>query len=406
MAARGTPQTPGNGERIRVLRLFSRLNIGGPARHVILLTAGLATRGYETRLIVGREAPSEGNMLALASSQGVSCEVVESFGREVRPLADLRTLLHLRRIVRDFQPHVVHTHTAKAGALGRMAARLNRTPIVVHTYHGHVLEGYFGSVRTWVFRWIERRLATLSDCLIAVSPSVKDGLVEMGIAPSERVTVVPLGLDLTDLEGDLPRSTIRRECGIAEEAPLIGIVGRLVKIKDIPTFLDAARLVLDKEPRAHFAVVGDGPERAVLEAQSRAAGLNSAVRFLGWRLDRREVYGDVDVVVNCSRNEGTPVALIEALAAGKPVVATRVGGTPDVLADGRYGRLVPAGSAPELAAAILETLADLGVARERAVAGQAAVLRQYAPQRLLDDIDRLYRDLLQRKAIEVPVWAS
>lgn len=378
---------------VRVVRLFSRLNVGGPSVHVVLLTAGLAGRGYETRLIVGRETSREGNLLDFAARKGVACVPLEGFGREIRPGSDLLTLARLYRTMRVFRPTIVHTHTAKAGVLGRVAARLARVPVVVHTYHGHVLHGYFGRTTTALIRGVERALARVSDALVAVSAAVKADLVSYGVAPEDRIRVIPLGLELGELAAELPRGGLRG-ADIPQDAPLVGIVGRLVPIKDVSTFLRAARRVRDSVPEARFAVVGDGDERPRLEAEAASLGLAPCVRFHGWRRDLPAVYGDLDVVVNCSRNEGTPVALIEALAAGKPVVATRVGGTPDVVGDDERGLLVPPGDADALAAAVVRTLREGEAARHRALAGRRHVLSAHSVERLLGDVDALYRELL------------
>jgi len=378
-----------------VLRLFSRLNVGGPAIHVILLTAGLKARGYTTCLAVGKESAREGNLLDLATAKGVECLQLVALGRDIRPLSDARAFWGLWRILRQFRPHVVHTHTAKAGVLGRIAARLAGVPVVVHTYHGHVLRSYFGPLRNALFRGLERALGWTSDALVAVSESVRDDLVGLGVADAAKIRVIPLGLELTGLTGVLPRGRLRSESGVADPVPLIGIVGRLAPIKDLPTFLAAALLVRRSVPEARFAIVGDGEERSALEVAARQLGLTGAVHFHGWHRDMAAVYGDLDVVVNCSRNEGTPVALIEALAAGRPVVATRVGGTPDLLGRGDYGLLVPPGDPAALAAAIVGLLQSPDAARACAARGRAYVLRHHSAERLVDDVDQLYRQLLR-----------
>jgi glycosyltransferase involved in cell wall biosynthesis len=361
------------------------------------LTAGLEKKGYWTRLVIGTEALHEGNLRDLAAERGVACEAMASLGREIQPLSDFRAFVGLYRLMREFRPHVVHTHAAKAGLLGRLAARLARVPVVVHTYHGHVLRGYFGRLKTALFRRLEIVMGRLSDVLIAVSPGVKQDLVSLGVASDARIRVVPLGLELQSLAEPLPRGVLRRAVGASNEAPFIGMVGRLVPIKDVPTFLRAAVIVRRAVPQARFGLVGDGEERPLLQGECARLGMAEAVSFYGWRRDMDAVYGDLDVVVNSSRNEGTPVALIEALAAGKPVVATRVGGTADLLGDGTRGLLVAPGDPEALAAAILETLGDPEAARRRARAGQAHVLQQHSVARLISDIDALYRELLAGK---------
>lgn len=388
------PLLSGRPGEIRILRLFSRLNVGGPALHVILLAAGLRGLGYDTRLVVGREAPREGNLLDLAVEKGIVCVQMDGLGREIRPLADLRALFRLYRIVRDYRPHIVHTHTAKAGVLGRLAAHLARVPVVIHTYHGHVLTGYFGRWKTALFRRIETLLVSWSDALVTVSEAVKRELVALGVASEDRIRVIPLGLELEPFAGELPRGVLRGEAGFAEEAPLVGIVGRLAPVKDIPTFLHAAAFVRESRPEVRFSIVGDGEERFRLEAHAVELGLAGSVHFHGWRRDMAAVYGDLDVVVNCSRNEGTPVALIEALAAGRSVVATAVGGTPDLLGGGSRGFLVPPGDPRALAAAILRTLStpdDVGCPRR---ASRDYVFARHSVSRLLEDVDALYRELL------------
>jgi glycosyltransferase involved in cell wall biosynthesis len=380
-----------------VVRVFSRLNIGGPSVHVILLTAGLRPLGYDTRLVVGTESPREGNMLALAAENNVVCERVSGLGREIAPLRDARALLGLHRLVRRWRPAIVHTHTAKAGLLGRLAARLAGVPVIVHTYHGHVLRGYFSPRRTALFRWLETRLATVADAIIVVSDAVKQDLVDLAVAPAEKIRVVPLGLELSHLAGPLPRGVLRTAAGIPKDAPLVGMVGRLVAIKDVPTFLQAARLVREAGHDVRFALVGDGEERSALESLTHDLGLEDVVTYFGWRHDLDAVYGDLDVVVNASLNEGTPVALIEALAAGRPVVATSVGGTPDLIGENLRGRLVPPSAPVALAGAIVETLHESEAARRRAQAGREHVLARHSVARLVRDVDELYRELLAAK---------
>lgn len=389
-------------ERTRVLRVFSRLNVGGPAVHVILLSAGLRDLGYDTRLVVGRESAREGNLLDLAREKNVECEQLGALGREIRPFSDLAALWSLFRIVRRFRPHVVHTHTAKAGLLGRLAARLGGAPVVVHTFHGHVLSGYFGRLRTRAFTALESLLARFTDVLVTVADDVRAELLARGVGRPERIRVVPLGLELGALAGPLPRGHLRAAGGFADGAFVVGIVGRLVPIKDVPTFLRAAALLRRDVPAARFAVVGDGEERAALERLAGELGLLGHVHFFGWRRDLPAVYGDLDLVVNASKNEGTPVALIEALAAGRPVVATAVGGTAELLGRGARGVLVPPGDPEALAAAMRAVFAGGEAQERRRCAGREYALAQHSSDRLLRDVDALYREALARRAA---AWA-
>jgi glycosyltransferase involved in cell wall biosynthesis len=378
----------------RVLRVFSRLNIGGPSLHVIHLSSGLVAHGFETRLVVGTTDQHEGDFHDLAEARGVDLRVFPELGRAIRPINDLKAMFRLYRLMRREQPSIVHTHTAKAGALGRTAAFLARVPVVVHTYHGHVLSGYFSPLTSLLFRSIERALAPASDILLTVSASVKDDLVRLGVAAQDRVRVLPLGLDLEPLAAGIPRGVLRKETSWDGDARVVGIVGRLVPIKDLDTFIAAASLVASRLGDVRFAVIGDGEERARIEALAKSA-LGDRIHFFGWRKDPVAVFGDLDLVVNTSLHEGTPVALIEALAAGRPVVASAVGGTPDLLEAGRFGSLVAARSPEETARAIQAVFDSPEVSRRMAAEGQAAVLKGYSVARLLGDMAALYRELLR-----------
>jgi glycosyltransferase involved in cell wall biosynthesis len=377
------------------MRIIARLNIGGPAVHVILLTERLGLPTFDSMLVCGQIGPQEGDMAYLAQQHGVEPVYVAELGRELSPLRDLRTLFKLWRLMRQFKPDVVHTHTAKAGFVGRLAAWLARVPVRVHTFHGHVFRGYFGSQKTRLFLILERWTARITDKLITISPMLKDELVnEFHIAPAGKFTIVPLGLDLAPFAA-APRhaGTFRAAFGIPADAPLVGIVGRLVPIKNHELFLAMAAQIHIDQPDVRFAIVGDGELRADLEARVEALGLRDAVIFTGWQHDLRAIYSDMDALVISSLNEGTPVSVIEALAAGVPVVATAVGGIPDLLRHGQYGRLVAADDPVALADAVRAALAD-NTPHE---ALQQAVLAQYGIQRLADDLAALYRDLLAAK---------
>lgn len=380
------------------MRMIARLNIGGPAIHVTLLAGGLRDDEFWTTLVTGQIGAQEGDMSYLAHEIGVEPVVLSGFQREIAPLDDLKTLWALMRLIRQERPHVVHTHTAKAGLVGRLAATLCGVPVIVHTYHGHVFQGYFGPVKTRLFLGLERGAARLSDVILTISEGLRDDLIAFRIAPPERIRVLPLGLDLkplTDL--DSRRGALRKELNLSTDGPLVGIIGRLVPIKHHELFFDAARRVLEALPQARFVVVGSGEREAELREYARKLGMGHAVTFLGWRRDLPAIYADLDLVVIASRNEGTPVSLIEAMAAGVPVVATSVGGVPDLLRGGQLGTLVAPDDAEALAEAMMHSLRAPNPAR--IAAARDWVLARYSAERLVADIRSLYRELLTQKGV-------
>ncbi len=361
---------------IRVLRLIARLNIGGPALHVTHLARGLDPARFETLLVTGQLAPGEGDMSDLA--RGLPWQTIPEMGRELAPVADAITLIKLWRLMRRYRPHIVHTHTAKAGAVGRLAARLAGVPVVVHTFHGHTFRGYWGTIGSGAAVAAERGLAQLAHRLIAVSDRVRDDLLAFRIAPPEKIVTVPLGLDLAPFAAR-PRNPASLN---------VGIVGRLAPIKNHKLFLDMARRLIAEGFVGRFVVVGDGELRPELERA--AADLGDRVTFAGWRRDLPEVYADLAVVVNTSLNEGTPVSLIEAMAAGVPVVATAVGGVPDVVRHNETGWLVASGDTAGLADAVKLAIYDGDRLAARA---RQEVLGKYSKERLVKDIEELYESL-------------
>jgi glycosyltransferase involved in cell wall biosynthesis len=387
-------------ERIRIARVIARLNIGGPAQHVIHLSSRLSRRRFESVLLTGHERREEGDMRDLAAAAGVVPIDVPGLGRELSPANDLQSLLFVWRFFRRFRPHVVHTHTAKAGTIGRIAAWLARVPVVVHTYHGHVFHGYFRPTATRVFLGIERGLARVTDQLLTVSLSVRDEVLRCGIGTPHRVAVLPLGLDLERfIHAEALRGQLRAELGLGADVPLVGIVARLVPIKRHQDFIAAAGHLVGRRPDVRFLVVGDGERRGELEALARRSGLADRIGFLGWRRDLDRVYADLDVVVLTSANEGSPVSLIEAMAAGRAAVATRVGGVPDLIEHGVNGLLVPPATPAATAAATAALLDDADRRRAMGEAGRKRVYATFAVQRLVDDVEALYTDLLTARGV-------
>jgi glycosyltransferase involved in cell wall biosynthesis len=392
---RGRPE----GSPIRVLRVIARLNMGGPALHVTYLARGLASRGYETTLVAGDVARGEESMAFVAERAGVEIVPLPGLSRELSPLRDAVAAWRVAQIIRRVRPDIVHTHTAKAGAVGRMAALLagpGRRPVVVHTFHGHVLRGYFGRVGTLLFRAIETVLARTTDRLVAVSPAVRDELVALRVAPERKFSVVRLGIELEPrvrFDGDA--AEVRRRHGIGADKFVVGWFGRMTAVKRTEDLLTMLAGVRERGVDALLLLVGDGDDRERLEQRAHDLGLARSCLFVGYQEDVAPWYAICDAVVLTSASEGTPVTIIEALAAGRPVVATRVGGVPDVVEEGETGFLVRPGDTHALAER-LEILARNPERRAAmGAAGRERVLRRYAVDRLVDDIDALYRALLE-----------
>ena len=387
--------------QVRVARIISRLNIGGPAIQAITMTRLLEPLGYETLLIRGSEAGHEGAMDHLADELGVTPLRIPRMRREVGP-RDVIAFLHLVRTLRRFRPDLVHTHAAKAGTLGRFAALAcgrRRPRVIVHTFHGHSLSGYFSSRQDALFLRIERFLARRTSRLIAVSEEVRDDLVRLGVAPPEQIEVIHLGFDLGRFQPDAAargarRDALRARLGIPRDARVVTIIARLVPIKRVDRFLALAERLADA-PDVWFLVAGDGELRAQLQAIELSPGLAERVVWAGFQHDVPAVCFASDVVVLTSDNEGTPVSLIEAQAAGVPVVSTRVGGAATVVGD-RPGALVAPGDVTGLARAVAALLDDLPAARAAADAERERVVGQFSLDALVQSLDALYRRELAR----------
>ena len=383
---------------IKLVRVIARLNIGGPAVHVALLTAGINDVAFRSVLVAGQIGPQEGDMAYFAHERGVEPIIIPELGREISPLTDLKTVWALIRLIHKEHPHIVHTHTAKAGFVGRLAAWLCGVPVIIHTFHGHVFRGYFGPLKTQIFIWLERLTGRMSTIILTLSDTLRNDLLSFRIAPPEKIRVAPLLLNLAELtESNRSDSTLRAEYDLAKDVQLVGIVGRLVPIKNHTLFLQAAQRVLEKLPHTRFVIVGDGERRDELEAFSTQHGLIDAVRFVGWRRDLANVYASLDVLVLTSDNEGTPVSLIEAMAAGVPVVSTRVGGVPDLLGNGQRGTLVEVGDDKALADAIIDALEQPD--KLRIQLAQNWVQNEHGAERNIALMRELYMELLKAKGI-------
>lgn len=369
--------------------------------HVVLLTVGLPARGFASRLLAGRVTEDEGDMEYYARDRGVELLRVPGLDRRLRPFALLGAFLFLYRTFRRDRPEVVHTHTAMAGAVGRAAAILARVPVRVHTYHGHVLGGeYFSGGATALFLRIERLLGRWTHALVALTDAQADEMATgLRIAPRDRFAVIPLGLDLERFRLLEPvralfREKLRSELGIPLGARVIGIVGRLVPVKNHELLLEAFRLLAESTGSdLILVVVGGGEREEELRALAQELGIADRVRWMGWQRDVPEIYPALDVLALTSRDEGTPVAVIEALAAGVSVVARAVGGVSRVLEGGKWGALVHE-SDPDAFAKALAVCLEARPDPEARDAASARARDRFGEQRLLREVGSLYRDLL------------
>jgi glycosyltransferase involved in cell wall biosynthesis len=377
--------------RIRVLRIIDRLNVGGPALQASVLAERLDPARFEQLLLSGAIDDDEGDYVTLRAPR-LRVEHVHGLGRAPRPRDDARALAQISTAVRRFRPHIVHTHKAKAGALGRPAAWAHRVPATVHTFHGHLLRGYFSPLKTRAVVAVERGLARPTTALVAVGGRVRDELLDAGIGRRHQYSVVPPGVEL----GVLPEPAAARRALGLPAGPVVTFVGRLAAVKRPERFVDVAIAVARSHPDVCFAIAGDG--ELADEIRARAAPLGVRMVFLGWRGDVETVYGASDVVVLTSDNEGMPVSLIEAAASGTPAVTTRVGSAPEVVADGVTG-FVTDKDPRALAAAVTRLLDDeaLRIAMGRAASQRAE--ERFGADRLASDIANLYEAIASRLAL-------
>ncbi|MET7466284.1 glycosyltransferase [Nonomuraea sp. NPDC005501] len=369
------------------MEIIARLNVGGPATQVTGLAERLNPAEFDHRLYTGQVDAAEGDHLDLKDSV-VPVHRVPGLGRSVRPWDDYRALARLTAAMREFRPHVVHTRTAKAGALGRVAVSLSGVRAArVHVFHGHLLDGYFSPLKRSVYVRSERWLAAMSDRLVTVGAQVRDDLLAAGIGRPEQYTVIPPGVRL----GPCPdHASARRALNLPLDVPVVAYVGRLTRIKRPDRFVAVAREVLQAMPGCRFLVCGGGELQDQLE---RGLGpVRGSFHLLGWRHDVETVYSAADLVLLTSDNEGTPLSLIEAGMAGTPVVSTAVGSVAEVVQHGRTGLLAPA-EAPKLTEHTLRLLSDPGLAHRMGEAARQWTGKAFAVERLVSDTEALYRSL-------------
>jgi glycosyltransferase involved in cell wall biosynthesis len=405
----------------RILRIINRFNLGGPTHNAAYLTRYLPD-DYETMLVGGSQEATEEGSQHILSSMGVKPIILPELQREVAPWRDRGAYTRIKQLIKDFKPDIVHTHAAKAGAVGRMAAADQNVKAIVHTFHGHVFHSYFGPVRTALYKNIERFLARRSSRIIAISEKQKLELVdEHRITTGEKVSVIPLGFDLDRFQQDQvrKRALFRKVYGITDDEIAIGIVGRLVPIKNHDLFLEVIARVSQRTGRPIRAfIVGDGEERERLQARVNELGMSqvqgpyfnghgfghgvngkpmvsrATITFTSWIKEVDIVNAGVDIVMLTSLNEGTPVSLIEAQAANRPVITTRVGGIENVVLQDRTALLSASGDVNGLEQHLIRLIENDALRRSFGQGGWDHVRDRFHFTRLVQDTDSLYRSLL------------
>ncbi len=405
----------------RILHINNRFNLGGPTHNVGLLAKYMQPE-FETLLIGGPPEKSEESSKFILNDLGVNAMILSEMHRAIAPWQDLAAYRRIKQVIKDFNPDIVHTHAAKAGAVGRMAAYDMGVRGIVHTFHGHVFHSYFGPVKTSIFKNIERFLANRSSRIIAISERQKQELVgEHRICREDKVAVIALGIDLGKFREDQAgkRALFRRVYGVESDEIAIGIVGRLVPVKNHALFLKGLKHVQEHTgKRVRAFIVGDGGERASIEQQATALGFSLAhapafnghqfghgvngkpvvdradITFTSWVKDIDIVHAGMDVVALTSHNEGTPVSLIEAQAAGKPVASTRVGGIENVVLEGVTGLLSANNDVAGFGANLLRLVEDGELRSHFSAQGWEQVGERFHYKRLVKETAALYSSLL------------
>jgi glycosyltransferase involved in cell wall biosynthesis len=372
------------------MRIIARMNVGGPAVQVSGLMRHLPADAFEQRLYTGWCDADEADYLE-TQAPDVEAIRISGLGRVIRPGDDARALAALMREMKTFRPHIVHTHTAKAGVLGRLAARLSGVgSATAHTFHGHLLHGYFSPAKTRAVIEVERALSRSTSRLVAVGEQVREDLLAARIGHADQYAVIPPGLVLPTPR---PRAEVRAEFGLEPDAPVVAFIGRLTAIKRPDRFVDVVRSVSEARPDVQFLVAGAGDQASVIDA----AATHLPITPLGWRDDAQNVLAVSDAVILTSDNEGTPLSLIQAGFAGLPVVATDVGSVHDVVVDGETGWLTEP-SAASLSSALLAMLSDTAEAQRRGREGLKRAQRLYGVERLASDHAHMYSDIAVARA--------
>ena len=395
-------------ENIKILHIITRLDKGGSAENTLLTALELNKDDYDVVLVKGFSLESEMSLkekesvdkgLRQAELADVKLITIPSLIRRISPLVDLKGLFKLCRIIRQEKPDIVHTHTSKAGILGRLASFFARVPLVVHTPHGHIFYGYYGKMKTKIFVLLEKLMASITDRIITLTEKEKQEHIQFNVAKQDKFVVIPSGVRLENLLKERGiDNELKMNLGIPLTDSIVGTVGRLVEIKGHKYLIDAARLVLDKIPEVTFVFVGDGHLMEGLINQAYTLGIKEKVLFTGWRSDIPGLINIFDIFVLPSLNEGMGRVLVEAMAMGKPIVASNVAGILDLVKDRVNGILFPQGDTDAMAEAIIKLLMDRESARDMGEEGKRRVYPAYDLSTMIKNIEQLYNNLLEGKS--------
>ncbi len=380
--------------RVKVLRVATRLNVGGPSHHIYFLSSLLNQDKFQTLLAYGSVSRGEKQYPLLPQTS--RCILISSLTRNIHPLKDLTAFLKLFWLILSEKPQIVHTHMAKAGTLARLAAWICRVPIVVHTYHGHIFDGYFSSRKTKMFIRLERFLGRRTDCIVVMGKEIAHELTEKyQVVSAEKIQIFYPGLDLAPyLENYQYRRCLRKELGLGGEEILVALIGRLSPVKRPQFFVQIAKKILQQNRNFRFLIVGGGEEEKRVINLIKEKELDKEILFLGWRSDLAVIYSDVDIVVQCSSDEGTPNVLIEALASAKPVVASRVGAIPEIVEHGRSGFLLDKEDEEGFVTSLLLLADHPNLRYEMGLYGREFVRNRFSKEHLICRSEELYLQLL------------
>ena len=394
----------------RVLMIINRLNLGGPAFHVAILSKYLQ-EGFDVLLLAGTKEDSEESSDFIVKEMGLTFTRLKEMKRSINPFGDYRSYKEIRKIIKQFKPDIVHTHAAKAGALGRLAAFNEKVPVIVHTFHGHIFHSYFHPLKSKIFLWIERYLAKKSSAIIAISERQKKELTDQyKLCNPSKIKIIPLGFDLSRFREniELKRIDFRKKFFLEDDEIAVGIIGRLVPVKNHTLFINsAARILGNTSKKVRFFIIGDGESRTALLKEASMLGIDhsyypevkkkSDLIFTSWIKDVDVCISGLDIVALCSFNEGTPVSLIEAQAGNKPIISTNVGGIENVVKDGETALLVNNNDFNDFHKTLLKLIEDDELRTRLGTNSWEFVKEKFHYTRLIREMSELYLSILQKQ---------